>query len=538
MNVSLLTTPINIECLDILKDLIIDQTYKNISEWIIVNSQGWKAPEDFNIPIKYVDLSNNYYFEGDIIISLKDDVYYTSTSIQYIVDSFKDSRIQKVLCENALIYDYTFCKLFRENTKDTIELLAWKKGSSKDSTKESFLDSDKILIKSSHNDRNEKINLLGSYHKINKLYTIINETINIDNIYFERYKQIFYKSKKSDYDIVYLAGAFSIKWDPKNKSLGGSEQAIVALSNSWAKMGKKVAVYGEISDEKINDVDYFHWSKFRYEDNYDTIILWRLFGLWTGASFNLKANKIYLDVHDNFFSTFLEKWNMYGKVVNKIFFKSDYHKDQFEIATKQILSKDKYAIIPNGVRVESFLVNKDNMKRDPYRFCYCSCYTRGLSEILQYVWPVIYHYEPRAELHVYYGMDNIKDKNKKNLFEQLLTQPGVMDHGRQSMNLIIREKYMSSFHLYITNTPDEIDCISIRESLVTGCIPLISNFGVFKSREGIHFELKDEIECYQNIGAKILEILEQNDKLDMYRDKIKKSPLIISWDNIAKKWLN
>ena len=186
MKVSLLTTSINIECLNILKDLIIDQTYNNISEWIIVNSQGWKCQDNFNIPIKYVDLSNNYYFEGDIIISLKDDVYYTSTSIQYIVDSFKDSRIQKVLCENALVYDYTFCKLFRENTKDTIELLAWKKGSSKDSTKESFLDSDKILIKSSHNDRNEKINLLGSYHKINKLYTIINETINIDNIYFER----------------------------------------------------------------------------------------------------------------------------------------------------------------------------------------------------------------------------------------------------------------------------------------------------------------------------------------------------------------
>jgi hypothetical protein len=26
-------------------------------------------------------------------------------------------------------------------------------------------------------------------------------------------------------------------------------------------------------------------------------------------------------------------------------------------------------------------------------------------------------------------------------------------------------------------------CISIRESLITGCIPLISNFGVFKERE-------------------------------------------------------
>ena len=29
----------------------------------------------------------------------------------------------------------------------------------------------------------------------------------------------------------------------------------------------------------------------------------------------------------------------------------------------------------------------------------------------------------------------------------LLAQPGVMDHDRQPMDMIIREKYLSTFHL-------------------------------------------------------------------------------------------
>lgn len=57
--------------------------------------------------------------------------------------------------------------------------------------------------------------------------------------YYSKYKQLFVKPDKSEYDIIYFAGGFSIKWDPRDMSLGGSEQAIVNLVNNWVKMGKK-----------------------------------------------------------------------------------------------------------------------------------------------------------------------------------------------------------------------------------------------------------------------------------------------------------
>jgi hypothetical protein len=157
--------------------------------------------------------------------------------------------------------------------------------------------------------------------------------------------------------------------------------------------------------------------------------------------------------------------------------------------------------------------------------------------ILQYLWPIIKNQEPRAELHVYYGTESIADVNFKNQITALLAKPGVMDHGRQPMDIIIREKYMSNFHLYLTNSDSEIDCISVKESCITGAIPLLANYGVFKERDGIHYELKDtDPMSYVKIGIEILKIM-KDPSIDTFRQKLKGSKNIIRWIDIAAKWL-
>ena len=37
--------------------------------------------------------------------------------------------------------------------------------------------------------------------------------------------------------IVYYCGENEIAWDPEDKKLGGSEQAVVQLSEQWTKKG-------------------------------------------------------------------------------------------------------------------------------------------------------------------------------------------------------------------------------------------------------------------------------------------------------------
>jgi hypothetical protein len=134
-------------------------------------------------------------------------------------------------------------------------------------------------------------------------------------------------------------------------------------------------------------------------------------------------------------------------------------------------------------------------------------------------------------------MNNIQDENYKKALLELIAQPGVMDHGRQPMDIIVREKYMASFHIYIT-TILEVDCITVRESLATGCIPLLSNYGVLKDREGVHFDLAlQDPKCYINIATKIMQLVRQGNLLDVYRSQYQASKLLVTWKDVAEMWL-
>jgi hypothetical protein len=144
-------------------------------------------------------------------------------------------------------------------------------------------------------------------------------------------------------------------------------------------------------------------------------------------------------------------------------------------------------------------------------------------------------------------MDSVQNIEFKKVMSQLLASKGVMDHGRQPVDVIVREKYMSSFHLYLSNAEAEIDCITVKESLVTGAIPILSTAGVFREREGIKFDLGDSSPTvYMNIALKIIELMKgqgtgqvqgTGQSLDVFRDTLKKSSTIISWIDISAKWI-
>jgi glycosyltransferase involved in cell wall biosynthesis len=288
----------------------------------------------------------------------------------------------------------------------------------------------------------------------------------------------------------------------------------------------------------LDGVDYFDWKKFPFNERHSVVILWRVYGLLCAAPFSIKASEIWLDLHDGVnIKQFMEMWFRYGSKVTRLFFKSEFHKEMFEKELRVKLKPERFAIIPNGVRIEEFSQNIENVPRNPFRFCYTSCYTRGLANILQHMWPIIFRAEPRAELHVYYGMDYVQDDKFKNAMKQLLGMPGVMDHGRQPVEIIVREKYLSSFHLYITHSNTEIDCITVRESLLTGAIPLISNSGIFKERDGIHFNIEDNPTSYAQAALKIIPLM-KDPNLDSFRENLKSSKSLITWEEVAEQWLS
>jgi len=147
---------------------------------------------------------------------------------------------------------------------------------------------------------------------------------------------------------------------------------------------------------------------------------------------------------------------------------------------------------------------------------------------------------PQAELHIYYGYPKGNNHNElNNKLKKLISEnEGIYEHGRVSVKNIIKEKYKSNFHLYFTNSFQETDCIAIRESLVAGCIPIISNENVFKERDGlVHSEPTNITKSYFNLAAKIAELVNNPKKCFQLREKLNKSPTILSWGDIGDRWM-
>jgi glycosyltransferase involved in cell wall biosynthesis len=575
-----------------------NQTYKNILEWVIV--EGSKTLEEAleneqfiktlvcKVPIVYVPAHKSGVFNGDhlgglrnlgndnskgqILVVMDDDDYYPPKRVEHAVCMLKTSKAGIAGCSSKYLYDYDLSLLLKfkqygpnhstndcfaytreyleNNRYDPTKDMAEEASFTKHFTNQMIqLDPKYTIISSSHsyNTFNKKeICITGSILKTpgrpedGYMYPMTESGVDQDlsklmGDFEQRYNQIFVKGEQSEFDISYFCGGTSIEWDPTSKSLGGSEQAVVHLCTEWAKMGLTVAVYAKIKGTcGVNGVYYKDWKEFPFHKEHNTVVLWRMSGINCGLPFNIKTKRLWVDYHDNNFQ-FRHPYTPFVHKIDRIFFKSQFHLDEYSKVHQHNI---KYAIIPNGIRLTEFENNTSpEIERERYRFCYCSCYSRGLVEILAFIWPIIFKNEPRAELHIYYGIDSIQDPQQRQQLTLLMGQGGVMDHGRQPVEVIAREKQKSTFHLYITDCIGEIDCISIRESLVAGCIPLLSNSGVFKNRDGLKFNLDRTPENYENIANGILNLMKKQEFLEICRQKFKKSPTICSWKTVAEEWL-
>jgi glycosyltransferase involved in cell wall biosynthesis len=614
-NVSILTITqyVRFECIKILYQMILKQKYKNILEWVLVEgSQNKKDAElnkkniqefineiktNVNFKINYIEFSGrklgglrnlgNNSCCGDIIVCMDDDDYYPPDRIDEAVKKLTSSNCLIGGVSDVYLYDFFMDKLYKfkgfMEYHSTNNCMAYKKefllnhshnpeievGEERSFTLEFTsplvkLDSRKTIIAISHNFNTfnkRELCLGGSLKTLNTLTEIEEHITNyIDIDIWNQMKMIYLKEQPSIYDIVFLLGGFTKKFNPKNIDLDEGDTSIMELSQRLVKSGKKVAVYADITftdfqeqdeirkeidkknndliDTNINGVQYINWKKFPFNHHFKTLILHRANGFLSGALFPIKAEKVIWDVHDNFINNdqLREFYSKYCHKIDKIMFKSNFQKYEFDKYLK-IMPKS-FEIIPNGLRIDKFAYNFENVERNPYRFCYVNYYDRGLEFIVRGIFSVIKKLEPRAELHIYTGMDMINDNDFKIKMIDLFSEHGVADHGKQPIEIIAREKHLSNFELYPSNIINEIDCISIRESLVAGCIPLIANFGIFHDRDGLKFDINHEDpKLLKRTALLILNLLKDLPKLNEIRNNFKKSSTICSWDQVYQLWL-
>jgi GR25 family glycosyltransferase involved in LPS biosynthesis len=533
--------------INILYRVIKDQTYKNIVEWVLIGNNININITDYDIPIKIIDKLEISYpsiteipIKGKYIVWMEMDEYYRPDRVEKLVDNLNKSESNIIKTKNICIHDYKLNKTIITSIINTNSNLCHTLDYMINPKNIETIDIEPVYKFSSNYKQFFIITMLESIMDFSVISTDIKDIIPENYLY---YYMNLTNTEQKDYDIVYFTGGHCIEWEPSDKSLGGSEQAIVNLSENWVKMGKSVAVYTKLKDSKehtLNGVNYLNWFNFPFEKKIKKLIVWRHTGIMMLMNMNFeKPDELIVDFHDNFSYT-LSHLNQkllleFMNKVNWFHVKSNYHKQCLEEYLGQNLNNIR--VIMNGIRVSNF-ANNNNYVRNPYRLCYCSSYDRGLETILEKIWPYIYKKEPRAELHVYYGMVHMMEPLKSKL-KMLLSQEGVMDHGRQPLDMIVREKYISSFHLYLNNNVAEIDCISIRESLVTGCIPLLARFGVFNERHGLMFNYSDKLnnDMYEMIATDIVSRMNDIKFMEDARNQLKLSNTIVDWNNVAKMWL-
>lgn len=143
-------------------------------------------------------------------------------------------------------------------------------------------------------------------------------------------------------------------------------------------------------------------------------------------------------------------------------------------------TQEQLVLSSNGVRVD-LIDELAPVKRNPKRLHYSSSPDRGLTALLD-IFERAKEYIDDLELHVFYGIDNIKMiadahgdrrpwKKSFETVERAQSMDGVVFHGRTGQRTLYEEWMKAGMWVYPTDF-SETSCISCMEAQCMGAIPI------------------------------------------------------------------
>ncbi len=283
-------------------------------------------------------------------------------------------------------------------------------------------------------------------------------------------------------NIVFYSPVSLEPWNyntPHETGIGGSETCHIELLGILHQRGHSVLSYNNLKDCD----DTIHWKNL--------------------SDLQIGENQNWFVFREPYF---FDRKDLAGKKNQYIFVAQDVDYDWNEDRLSKVdrymcLCKDhadytltrypqlsgRVIISSNGIR-SSYIKNRLQTfgeGRNPKRLMYASSPDRGLLLILQN-WFRIRERVPEAELHVFYGFNNVDEIVKrmggnsdlvvlKSEIDSLLKQDGVFFHGRKNQNEICDEWMKSGVFFYPSDWP-ETSCISIMEAQACGAIPITNKY--------------------------------------------------------------
>ena len=386
-------------------------------------------------------------------------------------------------------------------------------------------------------DLNEFLGRNGESHKLKSFARAIPDAIK-DHPVFVRLRHRFEGPKDGSNRLVIYCGYTVEFWDPNSAKdgIGGSEEAVIYLSNYLAKLGWDVEVFNNcLAPGNYNGVEWKGIWEYDRTQPAAVFITWRnaleIFHAPDGA-----YNVLWL--HDR------QKPEYYNdEIVNKIdkiFVLSQYHRyDLPEIPD------EKFFITGNGIVPGHFA---QKMPRNPFRCVYASSPDRGLDIVLN-LWPDIIKEVPEAELHIYYGFGKAYDeihKNNKGMRDfksQILNTveklPNVFWHGRIGHKELVKEFQQSALWLYPTCFT-EISCITAMKCQAAGAIPVTVTLAALNEtvQHGYKFPYRaDDKRTQKAWTQRVINLLKNHKEQEDIRKEMMPWALEkFSWEKIANDW--
>jgi len=352
--------------------------------------------------------------------------------------------------------------------------------------------------------------------------------------------------------IVFLA-KLSLPFSPLTRErdpLGGSESALYYLSKELAHLGDRVTVINHCGKEagEYEGVRYFEisqkkeWGNCLRQNPAEVLVIFRRYRD-IFKSFPCKLKVFWAHDHLGVFPENSHLW--YNKLAmsslragGKLF---NSRVDLVAVVSKWLgecfreylrIPERKIFVTRNGIEVSYY---KDLKKEcDPYRLIYTSIPKRGLTLLLEKIFPEVKKQIPRTELRVF---------SYRSLEEyRHLSQPGVYFGGGLSQKELARELARSSLHLYPAIMV-ETSCIAAIEAQAAG-IPVITSKRhalpetVVDGETGILIEGEPGSSSYNNrfIEATVNLLYNSQLRTRLGEAARKRALSWYRWDAIAREW--
>ena len=353
----------------------------------------------------------------------------------------------------------------------------------------------------------------------------------------KRYPKFSKEECTNTQNILFFTGFAHNAWNYSclnTHALGGSEKAVIYLTECLAKHGYNVYVSGHVLDETTaNGVKYVHMDRLPDNIPFHTVILSRyLFFLEKYLS--ISFGKLVIWAHDTnlleygtSFKHSIDIIEVWDKYIDKCVCLSEWHCEYYKPMYPPLANKihlNNNGILLEQIRGEHILV------KQKHKFIYTSCAYRGL-DVLLGLWPKILQEWPDAELVISSYNKFPNSPEDEELFKIIKKYPNSIRHlGKLLTDELYEQIRSAEFWLYPC-TLFETSCITAMEMLAGEVICLYYPLGGLISTMG---------DCGVQISPgnelKTLFSITEEQKVDM-RQKGLEHASKCTWNDRSVEWI-